>query len=913
MIKRLSTCAIVCLLISKPAFAATELKFPQTWQLTEAEPEQWAHDEAAVQPQDLVGWAPYTQPTVPPGINKTIWIKNQIPELKDARLVLYLPNGLEDVAIYLDNRLVYSFGQFTKAWDTVAPQRWHMIPLTIEDSHKTLFIRTHYGLSYVTRTLYPHIRPQDEVSQELISSSWLTNLIAGALLLVGFLSLCVALARRRIDLFLYFGIMGLGISSWIMFNQDSVIKPFLGVPVGSWMYFDLVSIYVSEICIISFLLDIPKLGRRVVKILLAVNWIMFTSVTLISASHLLHGWYTLPLLHIAVFPTISILVPLIGWSAIRGNVESQVMMVGGVGVSLSVIHDVLRYTGTFDSPVKTMIPFGALIIVAAMVIILARRYKNERDQALNLQEKLNRELEKEVEVVERLVYEKTREIASMLEHIQQGIFMLVEPGLIIQDGYSRFLEDLLETKQLGRQSFESAFLSRCNLGDDQKSQIIQSLGASIGEDIINFEVNSGNLLLEVVVNSSQADKIVELSWAPILNKMNVTDKILVTARDVTGVRVLQKVAAENQEELRILLVMMSVNPLRFSSFLRSSQKMLHDAEQILTRENIDRRASLKEIFRDLHTIKGNARLFELEDLANVIHSAEQIVQNMQKSQTTDQNLGLQKLVSDALHKVDAIVAIFAKKFNPIDAHLVQIERTILEKLLFAGQKSFENPILQNLEKLIAPKVFTAVQDFFVESTSHLKKLAHDLGKPEPKMICRAQNIYFAEHTCEILQDVFGHLFRNALDHGIEAPELRLKLGKSADGLIQIDCNVIGDRLRIALHDDGQGIDLEKLAEKARKNGFLQEPQSLNERMIEDLLFAPGFSTKTSVSLISGRGIGLDVVRTQLESVGGQIHLQFHELSLASGTAIFSFILQLPAGCYYELSQSLVDHPLAEVS
>ena len=119
-----------------------------------------------------------------------------------------------------------------------------------------------------------------------------------------------------------------------------------------------------------------------------------------------------------------------------------------------------------------------------------------------------------------------------------------------------------------------------------------------------------------------------------------------------------------------------------------------------------------------------------------------------------------------------------------------------------------------------------------------------------------------------------HLVRNALDHGIESPEQRRAVGKSEAATITMQASRMGDRLIVEVIDDGRGIDPDIVRRKARERGLLaaDELAALSDEQAVDLIFSAGFSTAAEVSDISGRGVGMDVVRTTVERIGGRVSL-----------------------------------------
>lgn len=152
-------------------------------------------------------------------------------------------------------------------------------------------------------------------------------------------------------------------------------------------------------------------------------------------------------------------------------------------------------------------------------------------------------------------------------------------------------------------------------------------------------------------------------------------------------------------------------------------------------------------------------------------------------------------------------------------------------------------------------------------------------------------------------DPLIHLLRNAIDHGIELPEERLNMGKEPEGTVDLIAYHDGNNVVIEVRDDGKGINYQNIVDSAIRKGIITEDKAsqLDEKDIIDLMFQPGFSTAKSVSDISGRGVGMDVVKTKIEAMGGLIEV---ETELGKGTR---FIVRLP------LTLSIIQALLVEVS
>jgi two-component system chemotaxis sensor kinase CheA len=126
---------------------------------------------------------------------------------------------------------------------------------------------------------------------------------------------------------------------------------------------------------------------------------------------------------------------------------------------------------------------------------------------------------------------------------------------------------------------------------------------------------------------------------------------------------------------------------------------------------------------------------------------------------------------------------------------------------------------------------------------------------------------------ERLTDPLTHIIRNSVDHGIETPAARLAAGKNEEGTIRLSADHRGGRIVIEVSDDGGGVNTEKVLQKAREKGLVSADAVLTEDEINNLIMLPGFSTADVISDISGRGVGMDVVKTNIQEIGGRLSLQ----------------------------------------
>ena len=159
--------------------------------------------------------------------------------------------------------------------------------------------------------------------------------------------------------------------------------------------------------------------------------------------------------------------------------------------------------------------------------------------------------------------------------------------------------------------------------------------------------------------------------------------------------------------------------------------------------------------------------------------------------------------------------------------------------------------------------------------SRFRRLVHDLARETGKTIelsTEGETTEVDKTMIERLADPMVHLIRNACDHGLETPEDRLATGKTAAGQVHLSAHQAGGEVLITIRDDGRGIDRERVRAKAEAQGLIQPEQVISDHDLLQMIFHPGFSTAAQVTNLSGRGVGMDVVKRTIESLRGTIDI-----------------------------------------
>jgi two-component system chemotaxis sensor kinase CheA len=212
---------------------------------------------------------------------------------------------------------------------------------------------------------------------------------------------------------------------------------------------------------------------------------------------------------------------------------------------------------------------------------------------------------------------------------------------------------------------------------------------------------------------------------------------------------------------------------------------------------------------------------------------------------------------------------------------IMIAKMRLGQVLLDSQGEKPSQVLRNLERLISSlqnqimKIrMVPIEQIFDRFPRMVRDLSASLGK-EVKMEMEGTGIELDRTVLDSITDPLLHMLRNAVDHGMELPEDREKLDKPRSGTIRLKASRVGDKISIEVYDDGRGIDLDRLKEKAIEKNIItrQDAEDMSPEQIIDLLGAPGLSTAQQVTDISGRGVGVNVVIEKIKSVGGTVRIK----------------------------------------
>ena len=182
-------------------------------------------------------------------------------------------------------------------------------------------------------------------------------------------------------------------------------------------------------------------------------------------------------------------------------------------------------------------------------------------------------------------------------------------------------------------------------------------------------------------------------------------------------------------------------------------------------------------------------------------------------------------------------------------------------------------LISELQDIVLSIRMLPVSNSFQKMHRIVRDVSKKVGK-EVELILIGEETEVDKNIIDTLADPLMHLVRNSVDHGIETPDIRLKNGKPASGRLTLEARSAGGDVVIMISDDGQGLDRNSILRKANEKGLTSKPDhEYTDKEVYHMIFAPGFSTNEEVTEFSGRGVGMDVVRRNIDKVGGTISLE----------------------------------------
>jgi CHASE3 domain sensor protein/putative methionine-R-sulfoxide reductase with GAF domain/HPt (histidine-containing phosphotransfer) domain-containing protein len=570
-------------------------------------------------------------------------------------------------------------------------------------------------------------------------------------------------------------------------------------------------------------------------------------------------------------------------------------------VDKDILIGVMNFSGDVN---KVAFADSDYEFVASVARSLVTTIKNIR--MVEVIEEHNRTLERKVEERTAALKQKNEDIANMFSNMHQGLFTIIDGGLIHPE-YAAYLETIFETKEIANRNFVDLMFRNSTLSSDAIDAASTAVASIVGEDAMMYEFNSHLLVGELTLEfSDKPNKLIELDWDPIVDEQDVVTKLMVTVRDVTALKALQAEAEGQRQELMIIGEILAVDADKFSDFIEGSSGFVDRCRTIIEQTEQKDLGKLAELFRNIHTVKGNARTYGLKHITDTVHRIENTYDQLRKNE--EMQWQPQELLGELAFAEQAIKVysgIFKDKLGRDGKQGIagaRVDREQINSLMarISALSDTELPanvinIVRDTYHSLAAIEAEPLEQVIADVLQSVQSLAEELDKPAPAIEINDKDIYTRREAHGLLNNIFMHVLRNALDHGIEAPAERREKGKPEQGRIQIDAQEQDGAISYAVRDDGRGIALSKIFAKAVELGLYPAGAARPAaREIANLIFTSGFSTADEVTEVSGRGVGMDAVREFLESEGGSIEVKLDAGDENADYRGFTTLIHLPA-------------------
>ncbi len=519
--------------------------------------------------------------------------------------------------------------------------------------------------------------------------------------------------------------------------------------------------------------------------------------------------------------------------------------------------------------------YAAFVALCIAYFVFLQQLKQRRV------EEQNRLLEFKVAERTRDLAEKNKDIQTLLANMRQGL-LAIEEGGIIHPEYSTHLESLFETESIAGRDVVSFLFADAVLDEDLVNQMRSSIQSIIGEDEMNYAMNAHILIREYQLRVNDKLKTLALDWSPILDARQNVVKLMVSIRDSTELKALEHEAGVKKRELDIIAQLLPISVKKFTDYVVSSETYLNECLNVLSQTGDWSGPTFNKLFRNMHTIKGNSRTHGFNYIANAAHEAEAIFDQARSLSPNQQR----SQIMAAIDKVSAVLQDYRQIYRSLMVHTetamgqgdgMWISREAVAAIRTSAEAAkplapaASQAILSIVDKSCAASLATIISSI-VES---LPEIAESLGKCAPNVIINDSGILFKETVHQHLRAVFNHMLKNALDHGIEPAAVRKALNKEPAGTITLDVVKTEAALLIRVQDDGQGLNIKNLYQKGLEAGLYDGAAKVGAADIAKSIFIPGLSTKETLDIISGRGVGMDAVKQFLAEVGGDISVDIH--------------------------------------
>ena len=489
-----------------------------------------------------------------------------------------------------------------------------------------------------------------------------------------------------------------------------------------------------------------------------------------------------------------------------------------------------------------------------------------------------------------------RETQEIMETVSTGLFLL-DKDLNIGQQHSKALNGIIGSDQLSGENFANVLRGRISDKDLKTTQqfIEQLYNPRVKEKL----VNSLNPLHKVMLHNASGSKatdnrFLDFKFSRVYDDKDIA-RILVNVNDVSDAvyleQRLEKERSQNDMQIEMLTTILNVNPKIINEFIINTQMHIEKMNNILKNpgsSQYELEGKLKAIYREMHSLKGEASALKLHSFTKIASDAEDKLHALQNQGQLSGNDFLPLAVHlDDLLSLSNTISTLGERINrsapttskPAEESLIlsdDIAKNSTSKTVMV-----ETPVSTDSVDSVD---IDGGQDIDLDSDDDdsllsfyegfVKDIAERQGKQVQVKSSTLTQVHIPEHVAKPFKEMSIQLLRNAVVHGIEAPSVRHLTGKAEVGTIDLEVQNNDSNFMLIVQDDGQGIDYDSIRTKLSTEGrfSIEEANKLTKGQLLKQLFSSGFSTKDDADEDGGRGVGLDIIKAKVKDYDGKLNV-----------------------------------------
>ena len=496
--------------------------------------------------------------------------------------------------------------------------------------------------------------------------------------------------------------------------------------------------------------------------------------------------------------------------------------------------------------------------------------------------------------------EAKKNISSILELLPVGLVAIDQAGIVLP-GHSKSTQAVIGLNS--ESAITGVFLPDVlqlegDIGQSWKNWL-DLVFSRFG--VIPFRDLASLCDLNNIVNVNKRN--LKLDWLPITNDTGgQLEKLLVVIEDITKQRELEtkmeEINEKHQENLELISQVINLGPDEVTDFIYDSSELLSDAQKIVEGNNRDREF-VNDLFRTFHTLKGSSGQYQFKSMQEMAHKLEDHLKEYRNDSGSVDDVIVDEVKTSIesaksyLNRIQDIRLKLGGKDVPLKTKARRDPSTIMVNLNDVNvlQDRWLNLITKGKAVINDNFYIRELEDFY-ESLTNLKKIRLSFFLSSLEMLVKnssekigkkvtisiGNDIAIDVEIMRLLHQCFLHMINNAIDHGIETPEERLTGGKIENGVLVISGSKLDNKYMISFEDDGRGIDLAAVREKVIESFKIPQEQvyTFSDQELYAFLFKPGFTTKKTTTILSGRGVGMDFIHNTLSKLQGTVRVESTE-------------------------------------